>query len=233
LIYSLRYYLRSILYSGNSVTCFICGGHFRKFLPYRRRKNVRCPRCNSFDRHGLLWMFLKNETNIFSDNLKILHFAPENIFQKIFKSMPNIDYIAVDINSSLVDIKADITNISFKSNSFDVILCVHVLEHVLKDQDAMRELFRVLKPGGWAIIQSPVNLKYEKTFEDQTILSPKDRERVFGQIDHVRIYGQDYKERLEKAGFTVKVDGFVRDLGIDIIKKYGLLEDEDIYICIK
>lgn len=234
LIYS---HLKPILYLGNNVVCPVCGGNFSKFLPYKvkkvkKRLNVLCPRCGSFERHRLLWLFLINRTNLFSDNMKILHLAPEHVFQKIFRTMPNLNYVSADICSPLAEIKTDITNISFKNNSFDTILCIHILEHITKDQEAMAELFRILKPGGWAILQSPVNINLEKTFEDTKILSIEDREKFLGQSDHVRMYGKDYKERLESMGFKVNVDDFVKYLDIDLIKKYGLLE-EYIYFCTK
>lgn len=230
--------LWSILYFGNNFTCPICRGHFRKFLSYgdkQKRPDVLCPRCRSLERHRLLWMFLNDKTNIFKDNLKILHFAPEPVFQKIFRSVSNIDYVTTDLSSRLADVKMDITNTSFKDNSFDVILCIHVLEHVLKDQDAMRELFRILKYGGWAIIQSPIDVNYEKTFEDFNVISPEDRKCIFGHREHVRIYGCDYKMRLENAGFIVKEDKYIRSLETDIIRKYALIGPggTDVYICTK
>ena len=224
---------RSFLYIGNRYICPCCGWRFRTLLPYgnKKRPNVGCPRCNSAERHRLLWLYLKNKTNFFSDNLKVLHFAPEYIFQKTLRFMSNLDYISADLNSPMAMVKMDITNILYEDNSFDVILCSHVLEHVVDDRKAMRELFRVLKPGGWGILQVPI--LRDKTFEDLSIVSPEDRERIFGQKDHVRIYGCDYKDRLEEAGFTVKVDGYVRELGDDKIKKHGLSEDQDIYFCAK
>ncbi len=147
--------------------------------------------------------------------------------------MPNLDYISADLDSPLAMVKMDITNILYEDNSFDVILCSHVLEHVVDDQKAMRELFRVLKPGGWAILGSPMDLNRDKTFEDPNIVSPEDQIRTFGYPGHVRIYGRDYKERLEKAGFAVRVDSYVRELSPDTIKKYGLMREEDIYVCTK
>lgn len=226
----------NLLYMGNRFICPCCNGHFRKFLPagVKPRPNALCPRCGSLERHRLLWLYLRDRTNLFSNNIiKVLHFAPEHILQDLLSSLPNLDYISADLDSHLAMVKMDITNILYEDNSFDVILCSHVLEHVIDDQKAMKELFRVLKHGGWAILQSPIDIKRNKTFEDPGIVLPEDRERVFGQCDHVRIYGLDYKDRLEKAGFTVKVDGYVRELGVNIIQKYGLMKDEDIYFCTK
>jgi predicted SAM-dependent methyltransferase len=185
------------------------------------------------ERHRLLWLYLQNKTNLFSENLRVLHVAPEKVFQNSFTTMPNLDYVSVDIQSSLAMFKMDITNISYADNCFDVILCIHVLEHILDDRKAMRELFRVLKPGGWAILQVPINLKQEKTFEDSSVVLPEDRKCIFGHPEHVRIYGRDYHNRLKEAGFVVEVDNYARDLGIDMLRKYSLKEHEEIYFCRK
>ena len=146
--------------------------------------------------------------------------------------MPQLDYITADLSSPRASTKADITNIPCKDNSFDVVLCNHVLEHVADDQKAMREIRRVLSPDGWAILQTPIDSRRSTTFEDPTIVSPEAREQAFGQHNHVRVYGRDYKERLEKAGFTVNVDRYFKELGPDLARKYGL-QDEEIYFCTK
>jgi SAM-dependent methyltransferase len=227
--------LRALRHVGMRVACPCCGWHFRKFLPFGvmvKRPNALCPRCGALERHRLLVLYLKNRTDIFVHPLRVLHFAPESIFLKIFGRMPLLRYVTADLSSASADVKTDITNISCKDNSVDVVLCNHVLEHVADDQKAMRELCRVLRPGGWAILQTPMDRERSKTFEDPTIVSPEARERAFGQRNHVRIYGRDYKERLEKAGFSVKVDCYFQELAPDIVKKYGL-QDEEIYFCTK
>jgi len=178
-----------------------------------------------------LWLYFKDRTNLFRDRLRLLHFAPEQVFEATFKSLDNLDYITADLYSDRAMVKMDITNITYGDNSFDAILCSHVLEHVMDDKKAMREMFRVLKPGGWAIIMVPILA--EATFEDPSIVTPEDRERFFGQWDHVSLYGPDLKDRLESAGFDVKVDGYVRELGKSKIRRYGLLESHDIYFCTK
>ena len=132
-------------------------------------------------------------------------------------------------------IKIDITDIKFQNNTFDCILCSHVLEHILDDNKAIRELYRVLKPNGWAILQVPI--LREKTFEDPNIQTPEERLKYFGQEDHVRIYGLDYKDRLENAGFKVMVDPYLMELDEDIVQLYKLVPEnepkENIYYCIK
>lgn len=223
----------SLFLYGHSFTCPICGGHFRKFLTVgvNPRPNAQCPRCGSLERHRLLWLYLKNETNLFVDSLRLLEIAPMDCLQRKFRAMSNLSYISVDLESPIAMLKMDITDMRFPDNYFDCIICYHVLEHVLDDRRAMKEMFRVLKPGGWAIIQVPI--LRDKTFEDPSVTAPKDRERIFGQCDHVRIYGLDYKDRLESVGFSVNVDGYVKRLGDDVVRKYGLIKDEDIYFCSK
>lgn len=233
LLIRIVHHVISPLYYGHRFVCPICGGHFRKFLPFgiKPRPNAQCPRCGSLERHRLLWLYLRDRTNFFIDNLKVLDIAPMDCLQRRFRTQSNLDYVSVDLESPIAMVKMDITDIQFPDNHFDCIICYHVLEHIPDDQRAMKEIFRVLKPGGWAILQVPV--LREKTFEDPTITAPKEREKVFGQCDHVRIYGLDYKDRLESAGFTVKVDDYVKKLGDDAIKKYSLMKDENIYFCSK
>ncbi len=227
--------LFSILYLGDQVTCPCCGGHFRRFMSRAPNRNSRgvCPRCLSLERHRVLSLYLRERTNLFTAPLKVLHFAPELCFYAAFKNLSNLHYITADIDSPLADVQVDIMDIHFEDATFDVILCYHVLEHVPNDQKAVSELYRVLKPGGWGIIQSPINLSYEKTFEDPTIMSPQDRRRYYGHSDHRRWYGRDYQARLEAAGFIVKVDPYIRELDAELIEKYGLRRDEDLYVVTK
>lgn len=227
--------VRSSYYIGDNFFCPCCEGHFREFLPLRNYPNlfVMCPRCESLERHRLLWMYFKERTNIFAENVELLHIAPEFCFQKIFEAMPNIHYITADLKSRYAKVKMDITKIQYEDNLFDAVLCNHVLEHIEEDKKAMREIFRTLKPGGWAILQSPIDLKRIETFENPNVISPEERKRFFGQSDHVRIYGRDYKEKLEHCGFNVRVDNYVKGLSNEIIDHYKLDKDEDIYFCIK
>jgi len=228
----LSYWVRPIIalsLKGNRFTDPIDGKSFKKFLPYgyeSPRENVLSPSTLSLERHRLLWLYLKNETKFFSEPLKLLHFAPEQAFYKRFKKLDNLDYTTTDLNSPLADVKADICNLPFQDNSFDVILCNHVLEHIPNDTKAMQELYRVLKPGGWGIFQIPQDLKREKTFEDNTITDRKERARIFGQYDHVRIYGRDYFDKLRSIGFTVEEVDYTSILPKEAVEKYRLAKGE-------
>lgn len=228
------YHVMGKLYEGEPLICPCCMGHFRKFLRFRGKNADRCPACGSLRRHRLVWLYLQQCTNFFKDRLKVLHFAPEYVFQKVFEQMPNLEYISADWSSPRSMLKMDITNIEFPPNTFDVIITNHVLEHIPDDRKAMRELHRVLRPGGFAILQSPVNRNRPVTYEDPTITLPADRKRAFGQEDHVRVYGLDYKARLEECGFHVTPDDFGRTLGDEKIQQYVLPPaGELIYYCTK
>ena len=231
--------LRAIapFYWGNKYYCPIEQRGYRKFLPYGRlqsRSNTLCPGSLSLERHRLLWRYLKEKTNFFSKSQKVLHIAPEICFIRAFAKQHKEKYITADLESPLAKVKMDIHHIPFEENTFDIAICNHVMEHVEDDIKAMGEIYRVLKPDGWAIIQVPFfyPLK-ESTYEDATITDPRDRESAFGQADHVRMYGKDYGSRLERVGFRVTVDDFVKTLPEDEIIKMGLSERELIYFCEK
>lgn len=179
-----------------------------------------------------MWLFLQQKTNFFTNQLKVLHVAPELCFLKRFEALKNLDYITGDLESPLAKIKMDIHQIPFPDNSFDVVFCNHVLEHVKSDIDACKEINRVLKPDGWGILQSPV-YDLEQTLEDPAIKVPAEREKVFGQSDHVRKYGKDYADRLCKSGLNVSENAFVKTLQQDLIKKHALPENEMIFFCQK
>lgn len=201
-------------YWGNKVTCPVCGGHFRKFLPYGYGKamdNRLCPKCLSLERHRLLWLYLKEKTGFFTDNLKVLHFAPEQPYLKRFRALKNLDYNTADLDSPIADLHLDVTNIDQPDNTYDVLICNHVLEHVDDVNKAFSEIKRVLKPGGWAILLVPINPDID-TFEDPSVTDPKERERLFGQYDHVRQFGRDYGQVLERAGFEVDADRLYYEL---------------------
>lgn len=221
---------------GNKVKCPVCNAHFRKFLPYGRqsRENALCPNCLALERHRLMYLFLKDKTPFFTSELKVLHVAPEICFIDRFEKLHKDNYITADIESPLAKVKMDIHDIPFDANTFDVAFCNHVMEHVDNDLKAMSELHRVLKPGGWAIVQVPFFYPLaDETTEDTTITDPKERYRRFGQDDHVRKYGKDYAQRLASAGFKVEASDFVKELPPETVKRYALPENETIFFCRK
>ncbi|MDW3194023.1 MAG: class I SAM-dependent methyltransferase [Cytophagales bacterium] len=227
--------IMSLFYRGNQVECPICESQFRKFLPYGRvsRENALCPSCLALERHRLLWLFLKRNTEFFEAPLKMLHIAPELCYIDRFESLDNLDYITADIESPLAKVKMDIHEIPFEANSFDVIFCNHVLEHVRDDHLAMTEMLRVLRPGGWAILQIPIfHPLREATYEDPTITDPQEREKAFGQDDHVRMYGKDYPERIGKAGFEVSEVDLLKQLKPEEVVRFAL-PNEVIYMAVK
>lgn len=221
---------------GNKFTDPIDGKSFSTFLPYgynNLRKNALSPSTFSLERHRLLWLYLKNETSFFSKKIKLLHFAPEQAFYKEFKKLSNIDYDTIDLDSPIAKIKADICDLPIKDNTYDFILCNHVLEHVLNDKKAIKELYRVLKKGGIGIFQVPIDMKRENTFQDDSITDKKERNKIFGQYDHVRVYGVDYFTKLKDAGFKVEEIDYTRILSNAEIHRYSIAKGEIIPVCTK
>ena len=231
LLIKLSYVVRPFIafyLKGNNYTDPIDNKSFRKFLPYGyeiQRQNVLSPSTLSLERHRLLWLYLTNETNFFTSKKKVLHMAPEQCFLSRFKKL-NHDYTTADLDSPIADIKADIVNLPFNDNSFDVVFCNHVLEHIQDDTKAMKELFRVMKKGGMGIFQVPQDLNRDVTFEDNSIINPKERAKIFGQYDHVRVYGKDYFNKLRSIGFEVKEVNYSQKLSSEISSKYRLMEGE-------
>jgi len=185
------------------------------------------------ERHRLLWLYLKNRTTLFTEKHKVLDVAPMQFFQDKCRKLPNLDYISADLSSPLAMLKLDIAHIPIMDNQFDCVFSYHVFEHVPDDQKAMREIFRVLKPGGWAILNVPIDFNREITFEDPSVVSPQERRRVFGHEDHIRIYGRDYTERLKKADFIVTVDNYAEQLGDATLKECSLKKEGRIHFCLK
>ncbi len=216
-------------YKGDRYMDPINGKSYRKFLPYgygKGRENVLSPGTLSLERHRLMWLYLERETDFFTQKAKVLHMAPEQSFLKRFKNQKNLDYITADLYSPIVDVKADILDLPFFDNEFDIIFCNHVLEHIENDSKAMSELFRVMKPGGWGIFQVPMKVNEAHTYEDSNITTAEDRKKHFGQYDHVRWYGLDYFERLEQAGFEVEHYLVKNHFTPEEIRKFALWENE-------
>lgn len=242
----LRYYINKVRFFGVKFRCPICGSHLRELKPFGfkfpvlteknvigggYRLNAQCPVCYSTDRERLLYLYLLEKTSFFSEKEKVLHVAPEGRLSRIIKAHSNIDYLTADISASNVMVRMDITEINYPTGTFDVIICNHVLEHIIDDEKAMSELYRVLKPGGWGILQVPISLSLEKTYEDFSVTDPSERETIFGQSDHVRIYGMDYVDRLKKSGFDVNIFNWQKDPEFcERNNKYGLLQSEYVFV---
>ena len=217
--------LIKLYFKGNRFTDPIDGSSYRKFLPYgyqNLRQNALCPGTLSLERHRLLWLYLDRKTNFLRDAIRVLHVAPEQVFYRKFKSFSHWDYTTIDLHSPLADVKADICALPFEDNTYDFILCNHVLEHIPNDLKAMEELYRVLKPGGTAILQVPLEEGRENTFEDDSITDQQERTHIFGQYDHVRVYGQDYYNRLQEVGFKAIPIDFIKEVNEVDIQRFAL-----------
>ncbi|MGN6614041.1 MAG: methyltransferase domain-containing protein [Candidatus Nitrosocosmicus sp.] len=234
----------AIVLKGNNVHCNCCDGNFITFLPFGlvKRANALCPGCGALERHRLHWHYMLHQTNLLktAEIQKMLHVAPESVFFDKFNNAIGLDYTpCAKVGEGYSDvypegtINVDITEMQFEDNSFDIIYCSHVLEHVIEDVKAMKEFYRVLKPGGWAMLQVPIDKNRCSTYEDNSIKDPKQRERIFGQYDHVRIYGTDYPERLKSAGFQVNPIDYVKNFSESEIFKFGFEKNELIYYCTK
>jgi SAM-dependent methyltransferase len=237
IIYNLNKYLVHIseiaTIKKNKNYCIICEKNCPTFLPFglTKRPNALCPNCHSLERDRLIYCFLKERTNFFRAKIRLLHVAPEMPFYNLFINSKNIHYLPCDLTPENFPFensirKIDLTNIPLEDNSFDVILCSHVLEHIIDDLTAMKEIYRVLSPGGWAILHVPIDNKREFTFEDFSLTSDEDREMAFGQKDHVRVYGKDYPARLKKAGFYVEEVDVLNNFSSAKKSKYGLLTEK-------
>jgi SAM-dependent methyltransferase len=225
-----------LIYKGNAYKDPIDSKTFSKFLPYgyqEQRFNVLSPSTLSLERHRLLWLYLQRKTDFFTRRQKLLHFAPEQAFFKRFKAMQNLEYTTTDLNSPIADVKADICDLPFETNYFDTLICNHVLEHIKDDSKAMSELLRILKPGGIAILQIPQDLSRATTFEDDSITDSRERSRIFGQYDHLRIYGRDYFDKLRKIGFQVKEIDLTSELTMEEVDYFRLSKGELLPICTK
>jgi SAM-dependent methyltransferase len=228
--------LRGALFAGTRFVCPCCGWHVRGFTSggasFRTRDLSYCPRCNAKARHRRIWLFLERRTTLFTDPTRLLEISPKYSFARRFVRMPNIDFLGVDLGPRPhVAARMDLTALAVRSGSFDAVICVHVLEEIADDRRAMREIHRVLRPGGWALISVPTDLD-RPTYEDASITAPADRQRAFGEKAHVRVYGHDIVDRLQDAGFVVRVD-LARDVDPRDRDRFGLRDDENIFWCTK
>ena len=241
-------FVAALKYRGTDYTCPFCGGRFARLMPggfnfpvlrekqvigAGPRENAVCPRCYSQDRERLVYLFLQaKQPEIFSEPRALLHVAPEPTLSAKFRACPRLKYLAADLDSHLADVQMDITAIGQPDASYDAIVCNHVLEHIPDDRKAMSELYRVLKPGGFAILQVPISAT-TPTYEDFTIEDPRAREEHFGQYDHVRIYGHDYVDRLRSVGFEVTTYAATDFLEAKRVREFALNPDERVYVATK
>jgi SAM-dependent methyltransferase len=220
--------LRRHLYRGWRLECPCCGDGYRRFVTRDGDRDAICPGCFAAERHRTLWLFLSRETNILAGSKRVLHFAPEPSLAVKLRDVPG--YVSADLEPGKAMRVMDITAIPLNSGSVDVILCNHVLEHIPDDRAAMRELCRVLGPGGVAYMQHGIVYKDRDTHEDATITAPEDRKRAFGQEDHVRAYGRDFDSRLEAAGFNVAVVSYEQQISEEERRRFALGSDP-IHVC--
>ena len=235
----LKQWMRRRALRGDTVQCPICEQGAIAFLPSGKppRPHVLCPFCGSRERARMTWLFLQ-ERGVLHPALRILHIAPEACLRDRLKALSGVVYTAGDKHAPGYEyppgtLDLDVTQLPFADGSFDLILCSHVLEHVQDDDAAMKELFRVLAPGGMAILMVPIDLQREVTDEDPTVTDPQERIRRFGQFDHVRTYGRDYVDRLRSAGFEVTEDHMCERLSPDAVFRLGLLRTEVVHAGIK
>jgi hypothetical protein len=218
---------------GGDVECPLCGARYRRFRPYGYvsvRHNALCPKCLALERHRLLWLWLTRETDLLSSAPRFLHIAPEICLSRRFeKIFPAKNYVTADLESPLANVKMDVQKIPFSDGEFDVIFCNHVLEHVDNDRLAMCEMFRVMRPGGWGVMLSPVDETRDETFEDDTVTDPAERTKIFGQYDHKRIYGRDYADRLRETGWQVDEIDYFAALTPEERSRFGL-RSEILYV---
>ncbi len=236
-------------YQGFGRQCPVCHMTFRRFIakpgrpsPLFTQEHIVgggpfhdsvCPLCSSNERERHVYLFLKTCTSVFRNPLRMLHLAPEKNLQRIFQRCKNIQYVSADLDSFRASVRTDITALCFGDKSFDVVICNHVLEHIPDDRRAIREIIRVLKPGGWAILQVPIAASRIATVDGPSVSTPDERLRLFGGEYHVRLYGGDYARRLEAAGFFVELHSLPKENGDSYARRFGLLRDENIYLARK
>lgn len=248
----IRNQLFKAFFSGQGCSCVYCGKSYRRFMHQGVRaevfrnhritgagykKNVRCPNCSSNHRTRLLLLFFESRTTMYSEKVRVLHFSPKWQLAKTFRRHENIEHVCGALYpkqyAAFDAVEVDVTQIDFGDGEFDVVICNHVLEHVREDARAMEEIFRVLKPGGYAVLQVPLALDLENTLEDPSITGSRERKKAYGQKDHLRLYGLDYFDRLAEAGFRVERDNPFRNQWLPNLEEHHLDRDEDVFLGFK
>jgi SAM-dependent methyltransferase len=236
-------YIYLFLTVGSKLECPICNHTASRFISFGnpKRENAKCPNCGSLERHRLIWLYITEKGLLLEQNrIRILHFAPEECLFPKLSTISSINYSPCDLHPENYPktyrkkiSEINVCDIQYASNTFDAIICNHVLEHIKDDKKAMSEIFRVLKPGGWSILQVPIDYSQQITLEEISPLSPQEREKLFGQFDHVRLYGVDYLERLKNIGFEVYLEQYCLTLNTSLVKKFSLDKQETIFFCVK
>ena len=220
-----------LLYVGRGRECPLCGTRRRRFLPYgyvTSREDALCPHCLALERHRMIWLWIERNTDLMASRPRLLHIAPEVSLMRHFKRVyrGTEGYITADLESPLADMHFDVQHIPLESRSVDVVIANHLFEHVKDDRLAMRELYRIMRPGGWGIMVVPEDRGRATTFEDETITDPAERTRIFGQYDHLRVYGRDYDDHLREAGFEVERIAFAASLTKEERRLYAVGSDD-------
>ena len=221
-----------VRYRGGAVECPCCGGRFREFAARGARPAAACPRCGALERHRVLWLWLRERGGLGDVARDVLHLAPEPGLRRALRAVDGVRWVGGDLHPDDPGVQGmDLTALPFGDASFDLVICSHVLEHVADDRAAMGEMRRVLRRGGMAVLQQPVDRDAASTREDPAA-PPAERRRAFGQEDHVRVYGRDLGDRLRAAGFEVEIDRYVERLAPAVVALYGLRpESADVYVC--
>jgi len=220
--------LRARRWRGAGTYCPVCEREYRRFLPFgdvERREHALCPGCHSLERHRLLWRYLRERTELFTRPHRLLHFAPERCLERRFTRTPSVDYVTADLEPGRAMKRLDITRLALPDASFDAVMAVDVLEHIDDDRAAMRELHRVLRPGGWALLRVPLDATRAQTLQDPAIQSPADRAREYWHPLHLRLYGRDFPDRLREAGFTVREDDFAFQIDPAEARRQGIVPE--------
>jgi len=218
---------------GRERLCPVCGSHLRRFQAVRPRPGVEalCPVCLTQDRHRLAMLYFTRRTDLFDGRPKrLLHVAPEPEFTRVLRGVPDLEYLSVDVCGPTM-LRTDLTNLPLPDDRFDVVYCAQVLEHIADDRRALAELYRVLKPGGWMLLQVPVT--GDTTREDPQLTDPALRERLFGHHDHFRACGRDYADRIREAGFVVTLEPYGQELPVEEVVSLGLSNVPEIFFCRK
>jgi hypothetical protein len=221
------------LFRGHARFCPVCASELSRFLPFGRsgRADAYCPVCESLERHRLHWIYLRERTALLDGRVRRwLHVAPEEVLATRLRAQPGVRYLSADLADPRAMLRLDVERLPFADGAFDAILCSHVLEHVPDDRAAMRELRRVLRPGGLALLPVPP-IRAERTSEDPREADPAERRRRFGHPDHVRRYGRDYPERLAEAGFRVEVTSAAELAGPEGVRRFGLTNGDEVFAC--